>query len=156
MAAVMVATMAFGHSVLNDLSGMLLLAATSLAYAPGARRDATFREHLVDLWAMALTLFACLPQHSGAGIHEHSGSPGGPLLVAAVLGGWLVARVALGRHPDERGGRGGGGRGRGWSARGGNERARAGRVGGVARSSVVSLGVVGAGLVAMVVVCTFG
>jgi hypothetical protein len=153
MAAVMVATMAFGHSVLNDLSGMLLLAATSLAYAPGARRDATFREHLVDLWAMALTLFACLPQHSGSGIHEHSGSPGGPLLVAAVLGGWLVARVALGRHPDERGVSG---RDRWGRVGGGPGRARGGRIGRVARSPVVSLGVVGAGLVAMVVVCTFG
>lgn len=143
MAVVMVATMAFGHSVLNDLGGMLLLAGTSLAYASGARRDATFREHLVDLWAMALTLFACLPQHSGGGIHEHSGPPSGPLLVAAVLCGWLVARVALGRHPE---GRGGSGRD---------------RSGGGARSSVVSLAVVSSavvavGLVAMVVVCTFG
>jgi hypothetical protein len=141
MAVVMVATMAFGHSVLNDLGGMLLLAGTSLAYASGARRDATFREHLVDLWAMALTLFACLPQHSGGGIHEHSGPPSGPLLVAAVLCGWLVARVALGRHPEGRGGSG---------------RDRSGRSGGGARSSVVSLAVVAVGLVAMVVVCTFG
>jgi hypothetical protein len=141
MAVVMVATMAFGHSVLNDLGGMLLLAGTSLAYASGARRDATFREHLVDLWAMALTLFACLPQHSGGGIHEHSGSPSGPLLVAAVLCGWLVARVALGRHPEGRGGSG---------------RDRSGRSSGGARSSVVSLAVVAVGLVAMVVVCTFG
>ncbi len=177
MVAVMAGTMAVEHSVPGDLAGILVLVVTSLAYAPGARRDATFREHLVDLWAMALTLFACLPSHGAAGIagsgaggsDQHSGSPGGPLLVGAILAAWLVTRVAFARGAVRvRGGvqeRGGDPARGGPRARGGvQDRAEVrgpGAIGApsggtgvrVVTGSVVTLVVVGAGLAAMVAVC---
>jgi hypothetical protein len=138
MLIAMLGTMIGGHSALRDLAAIGALVATSVAYAPRARVDVVFREHLVDLWVMALVLVTCLPSQHAAGtlapgshgLHDHFSLPGGPALVVIVLAAWAAARLALARR----------GQGcipsRGWS-----------------RASLVSGAIVAASLALMLAVC---
>ena len=163
MLLAMLGTMLGGHSALRDLAAIGVLVATSVAYAPGARVDVAFREHLVDLWVMALVLVACLPGHighagtpaaAGAGVHQHFSLPGGPVLVVIVLAAWVVARLLLARRGGDgrlllvgrRGAGGGGGRPAGI-------RPSVIRSSGWSRASLVSGGIVAASLALMLAFC---
>jgi hypothetical protein len=131
MLVAMLGTMLGGHSALRDLAAIGALVATSVAYAPGARVDVAFRQHLVDLWVMVLVLVACLPGHSGHGsasVHQHFSLPGGPAIVVVVLAAWLAARLLLARSARIRPGA--------WS-----------------RASLVSGAIVAASLALMLAVC---
>jgi hypothetical protein len=79
-------------------SALLLLAA--LALARPARSRPALQEHVVDLLAMALVLGAGVMGATGAG-HGHGGGSGAPM-VAAVVAGWALIRLAMWRHGRSR------------------------------------------------------
>jgi hypothetical protein len=56
MIAVMLWAMCGRQSVITGFGGAVVLITASIAYAPGARERMPNREHIVDLWAMALLL----------------------------------------------------------------------------------------------------
>jgi hypothetical protein len=148
----MFGSMLAGHSALRDLASMGLLIATSIAYAPRSRTDVAFREHLVDLWVMALVLLACLPGHQGAEgggahtVHDHFSLPGGPALVCVALAAWIAARIVLARRGARGVGRSGG-VARGWGVRGRDF------VRGWSRTSLVSAALVAASVALMLAFC---
>jgi hypothetical protein len=96
MIAVMLWTMIGAHSALRCLAGALVMVASAVAYSPGARRSALHWDHIVDLWAMALLLLACLGTGTTAsGVHVHLLQLPHPQTTAAVTVLWLGARLAL-------------------------------------------------------------
>jgi hypothetical protein len=102
--AIMVGAMAFtmlgAHSVWRMLAASAALILTSVAFARRARTEPRFRDHIVDLWAMALVLIALTARHGGypnAG-HDHALLPQGLPGVAVVTAGWLAARTLLARN----------------------------------------------------------
>jgi hypothetical protein len=98
----MVGAMAFAmlgsHSAWRMLGASAALILTSVVCARRARTEPRFREHIVDLWAMALVLIALTARHGypSAG-HEHFLLPQGVPGVAVVTAGWLAARTLLAR-----------------------------------------------------------
>jgi hypothetical protein len=56
MVAVMLWAMCGQQSVIAGFGGAVVLITAAIAYAPGARERVANREHIVDLWAMALVL----------------------------------------------------------------------------------------------------
>jgi hypothetical protein len=99
MLVVMAATMIGGHSTIRELAGLGALGVTAMVCAPFSRADPTFREHLVDLGAMAVLLVGCLPGHAPDGLaHDHFALANGPAVFAAALGGWALGRIFLWRR----------------------------------------------------------
>jgi hypothetical protein len=99
MVGAMAFTMLGSHSAGRMLVASAALILTSVACARRARTETRFREHIVDLWAMALVLIALIARHGGytsAG-HEHALLPQGMPGVAVVTAGWLAARTLLAR-----------------------------------------------------------
>ena len=97
--AIMVGAMAFamvgGHSAVRMLAASAALIVTSLVCARRARSEPMFREHLADLWGMALVLVALAPGHIEG--HTHAVLPHGPLGLAIVAVGWMLVRSLLAR-----------------------------------------------------------
>jgi hypothetical protein len=99
MMLIMGASMAL-HSVLASLAGAGLLIVMSVVCAAFSRRHLALRVHIVDLWAMALTMIAmvshgpALPQ--GAAAH-HGGAQALPMevVLAGIVIGWMAARLGL-------------------------------------------------------------
>jgi hypothetical protein len=73
MVAVMGAAALAGHGTAPMLGAAFVFAALSFGYAPLARTRAWAREHVVDLWAMALVMIA---QAVGAGASSAAGAGG--------------------------------------------------------------------------------
>lgn len=94
MIAVMVIAMVSG-SVLASIAGAVVLIAASAVVAAFSRRNVYLREHVVDLWAMALVLLVFLPRGAAAGHHVITLESG--VAFGVVLAAWLAARVWLGR-----------------------------------------------------------
>jgi hypothetical protein len=97
--AVMAGAMAFGmlggHSAARMLAAAAALVVTSLACARRARSEPMFREHLADLWAMALVLVALAPGHVVG--HSHGILPHGLVGLALIGAGWALVRALLAR-----------------------------------------------------------
>ena len=91
MIAVMGAAMVT-QSALVSVAGSAVLVAASMVCAGLSRGRVWLREHVLDLWAMALTLLAFLP-HGAAGHHAVT-VPSGVAFVV-VLAAWCLGRVAL-------------------------------------------------------------
>ena len=91
MIAVMAAAMVT-QSAIVSVGGAALLVAVSMVCAGLSRERAWLREHVIDLWAMALALLAFLP-HGAAGHHAVTVPSG--VAFAVVLAAWCVGRVAL-------------------------------------------------------------
>lgn len=122
MLGVMAVAMA-SPSAVASLAATALLVVVSVPCAALSRRRTYLRAHVLDLWAMALVLLAALPPGSAAGGH-HGAMVVPGWMMGAVIGAWLVARVALAAgYP------------RGW------------------RVAAASGGITGAGLVLMVLIC---
>jgi len=96
MVAVMVVTMAGGHSPLTAIGGAALLVLASLGYGVVARvasSEAAWA-HIVDLWAMALVLVLTVSAPLG---HAHGSAGAAPAAANLwfVLAGWAVVRALL-------------------------------------------------------------
>lgn len=102
--AIMVAAMAFTMSGTHSTGRMLLAAAvlvvTSVVCAPLARADPAFRDHIIDLWAMVMILISLMPSypHAPLAYHEHMMLPQGPVGMVAIVFGWALGRILLGRR----------------------------------------------------------
>jgi hypothetical protein len=95
MAGAMVFAMAGGHSAARMLAASAALIVTSFACARKARSEPMFREHLADLWAMALVLVALAPGHVDG--HSHGILPHGLVGLALIGAGWMLVRALLAR-----------------------------------------------------------
>ncbi|HEY5319616.1 MAG TPA: hypothetical protein VIJ76_01950 [Galbitalea sp.] len=97
MVAVMAYTMLGERSPLKCLVGAAVLIAASVAMAPLARWSAAYRGHVLDFWAMALSMLALLPHSAlAAGEHAHSAlSLGGVTAFLGVSAVWFGARVVV-------------------------------------------------------------
>jgi hypothetical protein len=60
MVAVMLWAMVGQQSVFKSFGGAVALIVAAIAYAPGARERVVNRDHIVDLWAMALVLIGAV------------------------------------------------------------------------------------------------
>lgn len=98
MIAVMAAAM-LSHSALVSVAGAGVLVTASIVCSALSRSRVFLREHVVDLWAMALVLLAFLPAARVAGHHAVSV----PALAAfgVVALGWAAARVWIAVHRHE-------------------------------------------------------
>lgn len=97
MVVVMAVTMLGGSSVIAVLGSLVLLAA-SIVCAAFSRTRPFLREHVVDLWAMALVILVFLPTGaSGGSSHAHAVVMPSTVLFAAIVGSWVIARVWLAR-----------------------------------------------------------
>ena len=97
MVVVMAVTMLGGTSVIAVLGSLVLLAA-SIVCAAFSRTRPFLREHVVDLWAMALVILVFLPTGASSGSsHAHVIALPSTVLFGAIVGSWVIARVWLGR-----------------------------------------------------------
>ena len=95
MVAVMAVTMLEGSSVIAVLGSLVLLAA-SIVCAAFCRTRPFLREHVVDLWAMALVILVFLPTAASSGSsHAHVVAMPSTVLFATIVGSWVIARVWL-------------------------------------------------------------
>jgi hypothetical protein len=100
MVGSMAFTMVGGHSAVRMLLACGILILTAFACAPLARTRPVFRDHILDLLAMAFALVALAPGHeaSAHGAHQHLYLPHGVLGVAIVAVGWLITRGLSARN----------------------------------------------------------
>lgn len=96
MAGAMVPAMVWPSAALSVASAALLVV-VSIACARYSRRSPFLREHIVDLWAMALLLILLAPSAPVSG-HGHGVRIDAGFALAAVVAGWVVARVLLMRR----------------------------------------------------------
>lgn len=123
MIATMATAMAAG-SVLASIAGAVVFIVASVVVAAFSRTRPVLREHVVDLWAMALVILVFLPHGTTAGHHVITVESG--VVFGVVVSAWLAARVWLGRAHVARSG---------W------------------RAPAASASITGAGLVVMAVLC---
>lgn len=98
MLAVMAAAM-LAHSALVSLVGAVALLIVSALCAALSRARPFLRAHILDLWAMALALLALLPRaRGGDGHHAVVVQTEGPVVIAAVIIGWMCLRAVLARR----------------------------------------------------------
>jgi hypothetical protein len=97
MAAVMAAAIAL-HSPLVSIASAGLLVIASVVCAGLSRGMPFLREHVVDLWAMALTFLVFLPHGSPLGHHALAVPAGGAFAVLVVAWGFGRAWLTLGRR----------------------------------------------------------
>lgn len=90
MIAVMAATMLV-HSALVSVAGAAVLVAASIVCSALSRSRAFLREHVIDLWAMALVLLAFLPTGRIEG--HHAVSMPSLAAFAVIVLAWAAARV---------------------------------------------------------------
>ena len=95
MIAVMVWAMVSGSALVSVLGAGMLVAA-SIVCAALLRARPFLRDHVVDLWAMALVLLVFLPHGSAVGHHAMT-LQSGPAF-AAIMVAWGGARVWLARR----------------------------------------------------------
>ncbi len=96
MLGAMVVGMVGAHSAVRMLAASAALIVTSFACARRARTDPMWREHLADLWGMALVFVAVAPGHVAG--HAHGALPRGVVGVCLIGLGWALVRVVLARH----------------------------------------------------------
>ena len=97
MIVVMAVAMISGSPAVT-VAGAVVLIAASMLCAALSRSHIFLREHVVDLWAMALVFLVYLPASaSTGGGHAHVLQIPQPLFFAAVVVLWLGARVGLAR-----------------------------------------------------------
>lgn len=102
MLAIMAVTMLEGSSAIALLGSLVLLAA-SIACAAFCRTRPFLREHVVDLWAMALVILILLPTGASSGsAHAHVVAMPSTVLFGAIVGSWVIARVWLARSEKGR------------------------------------------------------
>ena len=95
MIGVMVVTMLEDSVVLSVLGAALLLA-TSVVCAALSRSREHLREHVIDLWGMALVLIVFLPSTSASGsAHGHALTVSSMALFVSITMVWALARVWL-------------------------------------------------------------
>lgn len=94
MLAVMVLVMAWPSATLS-VAGTAVLVTASVPCAMLSRTHPHLREHVVDLWAMALLLVVLVPDAPTGGAHGHGVLlPALPATVALLLG-WAAVRYLL-------------------------------------------------------------
>jgi hypothetical protein len=95
MLAVMAGTMV-AHSALASLTGAAVLVAASVLCAALSRSRVHLREHVLDLWAMALVLLVLLPRPDAApASHAHAIAVPALAAFTAVVIAWAAARAWL-------------------------------------------------------------
>ncbi|MCU1578033.1 MAG: hypothetical protein JWP19_237 [Rhodoglobus sp.] len=98
MVAVMAAAIAL-HSPLVSIASAGLLVIASVVCARLSRGMPFLREHVIDLWAMALTFLVFLPHGSTLGHHALAVPAAGAFAIVVVAWGFARAWLTLGR-PD--------------------------------------------------------
>lgn len=92
----MAAPMLTGHEPIAVLGSAMALASLSIFYAPLARGTGWAREHILDLWAMAVVMLLPLLAFGGMGHHDagaRAAQAVAPLPVVAVVLFWVAIRI---------------------------------------------------------------
>ena len=95
MIAVMAAAVV-AHSALASVVAAAVFVAASVVCAALSRSREFLRAHIVDLWAMALTMLALLP--GGVATGHHAVALPAATTITAVFAAWAVARAWLAVH----------------------------------------------------------
>jgi hypothetical protein len=105
MVAIMLWAMVGQQSVFKSFGGAVVLIVAAIAYAPGARERVVNRDHIVDLWAMALVLIGTVQAGAIQGGAAATGEPAihGPMpmptapagLILPICLGWAAMRLLL-------------------------------------------------------------